>query len=59
MTTAESPAATRPRLLDLLVPAGSISLLVLMIGLVLAAAGKTLGYDYTCYEGAARHLLDG
>ena len=59
MTPAESPAATRPRILDLLVPAGSISLLVLMIGLVLAAAGKTLGYDYTCYEGAARHILDG
>ena len=59
MTAAESPAGTRARLLDLLVPAGSISLLVLMLGLVLASAGKTLGYDYTCYEGAARHLLDG
>jgi hypothetical protein len=59
MTVAESPARARPRLAELLVPAGSVSLLVLMLGLVLASAGKTLGYDYTCYEGAARHLLDG
>jgi hypothetical protein len=59
MTAAGSSAGTRARFLRLLVPACSISLLVLMIGLVLAAAGKTLGYDYTCYEGAARHLLDG
>ena len=59
MTAAESPARARPRLAELLVPAGSVSLLVLMLGLVLASAGKTLGYDYTCYEGAARHLLDG
>jgi len=59
MTAAESPARARPRLAELLVPAGSVSLLVVMLGLVLASAGKTLGYDYTCYEGAARHLLDG
>ena len=59
MTAAESPARARPRLAELLVPAGSVSLLALMLGLVLASAGKTLGYDYTCYEGAARHLLDG
>jgi hypothetical protein len=59
MTAAESPARARPRLAELLVPVGSVSLLVLMLGLVLASAGKTLGYDYTCYEGAARHLLDG
>ena len=59
MTGAESPARARPRLVELLVPIGSLSLLVLMLGLVLASAGKTLGYDYTCYEAAARHLLDG
>ena len=59
MSVAESPATTRWRLADLIVPVGSVGLLVLMIGLVLASAGKTLGYDYTCYEGAARHLLDG
>jgi len=59
MTGVESPARARPRLAELLVPVGSVSLLVLMLGLVLASAGKTLGYDYTCYEGAARHLLDG
>lgn len=59
MTGAESPARARPRLVELLVPIGSLSLLVLMLGLVLASAGKTLGYDYTCYEAAGRHLLDG
>ena len=59
MTAAESPARARPRLVELLVPIGSVSLLVLMLGLVLASAGKTLGYDYTCYEAAARHLVDG
>jgi alpha-1,2-mannosyltransferase len=30
-----------------------------MVGLILLSAGTTLGYDYTCYEGAARHILDG
>src|ERR1035437_6553756 len=59
MSVAESPATTRWRLADLIVPVGSVGLLVLMIGLVLASAGKTLGYDYTCYEGAARHIVDG
>ena len=64
MTAAEPPAKvpSRParlRFADLIVPAGSISLLVTMLGLVLASAGNTLGYDYTCYAGAARHLLDG
>ena len=59
MNVAESPATTRWRPADLIVPVGSVGLLVLMIGLVLASAGKTLGYDYTCYEGAARHLVDG
>jgi len=59
MNVAESPATTRWRPADLIVPVGSVGLLVLMIGLVLASAGKTLGYDYTCYEGAARHLIDG
>jgi hypothetical protein len=59
VTAAASPARARPRLADLFVAVGSVSLLVLMLGLVLASAGKTLGYDYTCYETAARHLLDG
>src|ERR1035437_1717194 len=30
-----------------------------MVGLVPAPAGKALGDAYTCYESAARHLLDG
>jgi alpha-1,2-mannosyltransferase len=59
MIAAESPARARPRPADLLVPVGSIALLVFMLGLVLASAGNTLGYDYTCYAGAARHLIDG
>jgi alpha-1,2-mannosyltransferase len=59
MSGVESPSTTRWRPADLIVPVGSVGLLVLMIGLVLASAGKTLGYDYTCYEGAARHLVDG
>ena len=59
MTSAESPANSRPRPARLIVPIGSVSLLLLMLGLVLASAGDTLGYDYTCYQGAARHLVDG
>jgi hypothetical protein len=59
VTATESPAKARPRLADLFVPVGSVALLVMMLGLVLASAGKTLGYDYTCYENAARHLVDG
>jgi hypothetical protein len=59
MTLAESQGRARPRLAGALVPIGSITLLVVMLGTVLASAGKTLGYDYTCYEAAARHLLDG
>jgi Glycosyltransferase family 87 len=56
---AEHPAPARPRLADLFVPVVSILLLAMMIGLVLGTAGKTLGYDYSCYAGAARNLLDG
>jgi hypothetical protein len=59
MSAAEAPARARLRPVDLVVPVGSISLLVLMFGLVLSSAGDTLGYDYTCYAGASRHLLDG
>jgi alpha-1,2-mannosyltransferase len=59
MTTAESPVRRLPRVAALIAPAGSIGLLVATIGLVLSAAGNTLGYDYTCYEGAARRLVDG
>jgi hypothetical protein len=59
MTAARSPARLRPRLAGAFVPIGSIALLAVMLGLVLGSAGATLGYDYTCYAGAARHLLDG
>jgi len=52
-------APARSRLAESFVPVGSILLLAMMIGLVLGTAGKTLGYDYSCYAGAARNLLDG
>ncbi|MGA3029465.1 MAG: glycosyltransferase family 87 protein [Candidatus Limnocylindrales bacterium] len=59
MTAAESRAIDRGRLANLFVPVGSVALLVAMLGLVMGTAGNTLGYDYTCYAGAAQHLLDG
>ncbi len=45
----------------MLLPLGSLALLALTLGTVLSssAAAGTLGYDYTCYEGAARHLVNG
>lgn len=57
--SAENPLPPRPRPSDLFVPIGSLLLLAMMIGLVLGTAGKTLGYDYSCYAGAAQNLLDG
>ncbi len=59
MTAAESRAINRVRPTDLFVPVGSLALLAAMLALVLGTAGDTLGYDYTCYAGAAQHLLDG
>jgi hypothetical protein len=47
------------RLADYLVPVGSLLLLAAMFALVLGNAGANLGYDYRCYEGASRALLDG
>ena len=52
-------AATEPRLAGLFVPVGSLLLFAMMVALVLSVAGKTLGYDYGCYAGAARDLLNG
>jgi len=59
MSAAESPARTRPRLADALMPVGSALLLAAMLALVLGSAGKTLGYDFEAYAGAARRLIDG
>jgi alpha-1,2-mannosyltransferase len=59
MTANATAGRSRRPLAEFIVPVGSVTLLVLMLGLVLASAGKTLGYDYTCYESAAQHLLDG
>ncbi len=44
---------------DFIVPAGALALFALTVGVVLAAAGSTLGYDYNCYAGAAQALRDG
>jgi hypothetical protein len=44
---------------DWLVPVGSLLLLGAMLALVLGTAGNTLGYDYSCYRGAAQALADG
>ena len=55
----QSTAGARLRPADLFVPVGSILLLIAMVGLFLGTAGNTLGYDYGCYAGAARNLLDG
>ncbi|HEX7496105.1 MAG TPA: glycosyltransferase 87 family protein [Candidatus Limnocylindrales bacterium] len=59
MTGADTRALRGLRPADALVPVGAFVLFAVMVGLVLASAGKTLGYDYTCYEGAARHLVNG
>ncbi|HEX7591766.1 MAG TPA: glycosyltransferase family 87 protein, partial [Candidatus Limnocylindrales bacterium] len=59
MTSPESKAVGRSWLVNAIVPVCSLAMLALMVGLVLASAGDTLGYDYSCYAGAARHLLDG
>lgn len=59
MIGADSRALRGLRPADALVPVGALVLFAIMVGLVLASAGKTLGYDYTCYEGAARHLMNG
>jgi hypothetical protein len=47
------------RVARLLLPAASVGLFVLTVSLILLAAGSSLGYDYRCYEGAARSLVDG
>ncbi len=59
MMAAGSLPERRWRLADAIVPVCSLALLAMMLGVVLASAGNTLGYDYTCYQGAARHLVDG
>jgi hypothetical protein len=56
---AEAPAGLQSPLARAFVPAGSVALLLAMLALVLGSAGNTLGYDYHCYEGAARALRDG
>jgi Glycosyltransferase family 87 len=59
MTSLAASARRRSRPAEAFVPVGSVVLLVGMLALVLASAGKTLGYDYHCYEGAAQALRYG
>lgn len=59
MTAAESPAGIRSRVLEAVVPLGSLLLLAAMLTLVLSAAGKTFGYDFEAYASAARRFING
>jgi hypothetical protein len=59
MTAADPPAGPPARVRETLVAGAALGLFAVMVGLVLASAGATLGYDYTCYTGAARDLLAG
>jgi hypothetical protein len=59
VSASESSGQSSRRPADFVVPIGALALFALMIGLMLASAGKTLGYDYTCYAGAAGALRDG
>jgi hypothetical protein len=52
-------ARSRSRLAEAFLPLGSLALLALMVGLIGAVAGKTFGYDFEAYAGAAHRLLDG
>jgi len=56
MTSAAQP---RSRSAELFVPVGSLLLLAVMVGLVGAVAGKTFGYDFEAYIGAAHRLVSG
>jgi len=56
MTAAERP---RSRAAELVLPLGSLALLALMAGLVGSVAGKTFGYDFEAYIGAAHRLMSG
>ena len=61
MTAGGSSARSRSRswARDALVPVGSLILFAAMLSLVLGSSGKTLGYDFEAYLGAARRLVDG
>jgi hypothetical protein len=59
MTAAETPAGPPFRVREVFVAGVAFALFAAMVGLVLASAGATLGYDYTCYTGAARDLVAG
>lgn len=47
------------RLARTALPVLAILVPIVTVGAILAVAGKTLGYDYLMYDGAARRLMDG
>ncbi|MGD0862395.1 MAG: glycosyltransferase family 87 protein [Candidatus Limnocylindrales bacterium] len=59
MTEPQAQPGSRSRLAGLFVPVGTLLVLVMMIGLIYAVAGKTLGYDFEAYRGAAQRLVSG
>ncbi len=58
MTTVDGPRS-RSRLAEAFVPVGALVLLAFMVGLIGAVAGKTFGYDFEAYAGAAHRLVSG
>jgi hypothetical protein len=59
MTAAEPPAGPSTRAREIVVTGAALSLFAAVVGLVLASAGATLGYDYDAYIAAARRLSEG
>ena len=50
---------SRSRLAEAFVPVGTLFLLAMMLGLIYAVAGRTLGYDFEAYREAAHRILSG
>ena len=59
MTRTEALVNSRSRLAEAFVPVGTLFLLAMMLGLIYAAAGRTLGYDFEAYRAAAHRILSG
>ena len=59
MTRTEALVNSRSRLAEAFVPVGTLFLLAMMLGLIYAVAGRTLGYDFEAYREAAHRILSG